>query len=75
MAKKKTTSPVLDCPFLSIRNCVPVTGLSERYLRRLLRDGELPHIMSGSRVLVNVHQLLELMDKKTTTKAELEQAS
>lgn len=68
MARRNATTPVIELPFLSIRKCVPITGLSERYLRELLRSGELPHIRTGNRVLVNVRQLLEMMDRKTTTK-------
>ncbi len=70
MTRRETTSPVIEQPFLTIRKCVPITGLSERYLRELLRKGELPHIKSGNRVLVNTRKLLEIMDEKTVTKNE-----
>ena len=67
MTRRSATKPVIDLPFLTIRKCVPITGLSERYLRELLRNGELPHIKTGNRVLVNVRKLLDMMDEKTTT--------
>lgn len=69
MTNHKKTKPVVERPFLTIRECVPITGLSERFLRELLRSEELPHIRSGNRVLVNVRRLLEMMDEKTSTKA------
>ena len=69
MTNRKKTKPVIELPFLTIRECVPVTGLSERYLRDLLRSGELPHACSGNRVLVNVRKLLEMMDEKSVTKS------
>ena len=75
MNRRNTTKPVIELPFLSIRKCVPITGLSERYLRGLLRTGELPHIKTGNRVLVNVRKLLDMMDAKTTTKETDENAS
>lgn len=56
-----------NTPFLSIRNCVNVTGVSERMLRRMLNAGELPHIKNGTRVLVNVQQLLDILNEKTVT--------
>lgn len=67
MTRRSATKPVIDLPFLTIRKCVPITGLSERYLRELLHNGELPHIKAGNRVLVNVRKLLDMMDEKTTT--------
>ena len=50
-------------PFQSIKDTVKSTGLSEFYLRRLLKAGELPHIRSGAKVLVNVPRLLENLMK------------
>ena len=70
MTNRKKVKPVVELPFLTIRECVPVTGLSERYLRELLRSGELPHVRSGNRVLVNVRMLLKTMDQKTVMKDE-----
>ena len=58
-------SKVEATPFMSIRDQVRVTGLSEHYVRNLLKDGKLPHVMVGNRCMVNVPQLLELMNQKT----------
>ena len=63
--KKQSTKSVDDRPFVTIRDCPARTGLSERYIRQLKRNGELPCIMSGNRCLVNVPMLMELMDQKT----------
>ena len=44
-------------------NEVAKSGLiSEHYLRLMLKRGELPHIKSGNRVLVNVTALVEKLD-------------
>lgn len=45
-------------PFQSINEAVRSTGLSSFYLRRGCKDGSVPHIMSGSKYLVNVPALL-----------------
>ena len=49
--------------FQSIKDTVKVTGLSEFYLRKLLKSGNLPHTMSGNKVLVNVPLLVEQIEK------------
>ncbi len=61
--KKIVTKPVSNTPFQTIREAVRSTGLSERYMREMHREGNLPHVMSGNRVLVNVPKLMELMNQ------------
>lgn len=48
--------------YQSIKDTVSVTGLSEFYLRKLLKSGNLPHIKSGTKVLVNVPSLLSQLE-------------
>ena len=61
----RNTKPIDERPFVTIRDCVGRTGLSERYIRQLQHEGKLPCIMSGNRCLVNVPQLMDLMNKET----------
>lgn len=63
--KKNLGSKIEATPFMSIRDQVAVTGLSERYVRSLLKEGKLPHIMVGNRCMVNVPQLIDLINKET----------
>ncbi len=35
-------------------------------MRKLHREGKLPHVMSGNRVLINVPKLMEMMDQLCT---------
>ncbi len=63
MKNKVAPKQVLNTPFQTIREAVNSTGLSERYLRKLHAEGKLPHVMSGSRVIVNVPKLLEVMNQ------------
>lgn len=39
------------------------TGLSQYFLRRGCKDGIIPYIKSGNRVLINVPLLIEQMDQ------------
>lgn len=48
--------------FQSIKDTVKVTGLSEFYLRKLLKAGRLPHIKSGTKVFVNVPTLIHQLE-------------
>ena len=37
-------------PFLGVKDACRVSGLSQKYIRRGLKDGTIPHIVSGSEV-------------------------
>ena len=63
MGKSVVAELVPVTPFQTIREAVRLTGLSERYVRRLYHEGKLPHVMSGNRVLVNVPKLMEMLDR------------
>ena len=63
MNNKAIAKPVATTPFQTIREAVRTTGLSEKFLRKMHREGHLPHVKSGNRVLVNIPRLLELMDQ------------
>ena len=41
-------------PFLSIAETARITGLSQTYLRKGVRAGEIQHIMSGTKYMVNL---------------------
>ena len=49
--------------YQSIKDTMKITGLSEFYLRKLLKSGDLPHIKSGTKIFVNVPQFLEWLEK------------
>ena len=48
--------------YQSIKDTVKVSGLSEFYLRKLLKAGKLPHIKSGNKVFVNIPSLLKQLE-------------
>lgn len=52
--------------FQPIKEAVKTTGLSEWYLRQALKAGTLPHIRTGSKVLVNVPRLLAELDEQSS---------
>ena len=52
--------------FQPIKQVVKTTGLSEWYLRQALKNGTLPHIRTGSKVLVNVPRLLAELDEQSS---------
>lgn len=45
-------------PFVTIERACEVTGLSQSYLRRGVKDGSVPHVKSGRVYLVNIPALL-----------------
>ena len=47
--------------FNTIRETAIITGLSEKYLRRLQKAGKLPGVYSGSRFLVNYASLIQYL--------------
>lgn len=46
-------------PFASIDEAARLTGLSRFYIRKGIRAGEIQHIMSGTKYLVNLPALFE----------------
>ena len=40
--------------FVTVREAVRITGLSERYLRDGLRADKIPHIKTGTKYLINL---------------------
>lgn len=49
--------------YQSIKETVKTTGLSEHFLRNLLKESKLPHIKSGTKVMVNVPRLLAQLEE------------
>ena len=45
----------------TIRETAIITGLSEKYLRRLQKQNKLPGVYSGSRFLVNYASLIQYL--------------
>ena len=58
MSANNTIFPV----YQSIKDTVKTTGLSDFFLRKLLKAGQLPHIKSGNNVFVNVPRLIEQLE-------------
>ena len=51
----------LNAPFQGFPDASTVTGLSQSYLRKGVRDGWIPHVLCGNRVMINVPALLKLL--------------
>ena len=47
--------------YQSIKDTIKTTGLSEFYLRKLLKANKLPHIKSGTKYLVSGRVVLALL--------------
>ena len=55
-------------PFMTIKEACAFTGLSTYYLRSGVKDGTIPHLMAGSKYLINIHQLMEKLDRESEAK-------
>lgn len=74
--KKKTIidrSTMKD--FNTIRETAFITGLSEKYLRRLQKEDKLPGVYSGTRFLVNYAALIKSLNPPEPEKVEERSAS
>lgn len=49
-------------PFVTISQACELTGLSQNFLRRGVKDGSVPHVKSGRVYLVNIPALLRKLD-------------
>jgi len=63
---KNTAGKVIQPVFQPIKDAVKTTGLSEWYMRQALKNGTLPHIRTGNKVLVNVPRLLAELDEQSS---------
>lgn len=55
--------------YLSIKDTARYTGLSEYYLRKRLKEGNIHHIMSGAKVLINLPLMLADLESQSTQPA------
>lgn len=56
--------------FCSIRDTSRKLGLSEYFLRKMLKKGKLPGVYSGRKFLVNIPSLLELLSSMEEGKTD-----
>ena len=63
---RKETIDISQPMFQPIKQAVKTTGLSEWFLRQALKNDTLPHIRTGSKVLVNVPRLLAELDEQSS---------
>ena len=61
--------------FNTIRETAFITGLSEKYLRRLQKEDKLPGVYSGTRFLVNYAALIKSLNPPEPEKVEERSAS
>lgn len=48
--------------FLSINEVCKESGLSQHLVRRMVKNGQIPHIKSGSKVLINYDLASQVFD-------------
>ena len=49
--------------FLSINEVCRESGLSQHLVRQMVRDGEIPYIKSGNKVLINYDLASKILDE------------
>lgn len=52
-------------PFMNIPDACKATGLSMHFLRTGCKTGEVPHVMSGNKYMVNIPALLRKLGAET----------
>ena len=66
----------LTVNYLPIKSACKVTGLSEYYIRKLLKANTLPHIRVGensnAKVLVNMRQFTRMLDEQSRKVGEVD---
>lgn len=61
-----------NCPkvYMNIEEAAKYTGISKFYIRNGCKRKEIPHIMAGTKYLVNVPRFLELLEAQASNKTE-----
>ena len=52
-------------PFQGVKETANTTGFSQFFIRQGVRNGTIPHIRCGEKILVNVPAFLQLMDEQS----------
>ena len=52
-----------------IKEDCPGTAITENYLRQLIKDGVLPELKAGNKVLINLDVLIEYLSNPTAEKS------
>ena len=63
---KQTVSrdELMQLPYIRIKDCPTVTGLSQGYVRGLVNNGILPVVRNGRCIFVNRQLLLDTVEKQ-----------
>lgn len=64
-----TVSKEFQPIYLSVKDTARYTGLSEYFLRGKLKDGKIPHINSGNKILIHLPSLLTELEKQISHNA------
>lgn len=51
--------------FVTVKQAVYHTGLSEHYIRQQLQTGRIPHIMAGKKYLINLPLFKEMLEAQS----------
>ena len=49
--------------FFDVEEMSRVSGLSKQHIRQLIKDGVIPHIMAGKKVLINYELASDALDE------------
>lgn len=63
-----------NSPYQSVKNTAAITGLSVYYLRNGCKNGTVPHIMSGKKILINVPKLLDRLNAECAGQGDVSNA-
>ena len=55
----------LQTQFVTVKQAVNHTGLSEHYIRQQLQAGKIPHIMAGKKYLINLPLFKEMLEAQS----------
>ena len=55
----------LQVQFVTVKQAVMQTGLSEHYIRQQLQNGKIPHIMAGRKYLINLPLFKERLEEQS----------
>ena len=57
----------MTAPFLSIKDACKETGLSQFFLRQGCKDGTIPFIRCGSKLMINIPLLIQQLNQQSNS--------
>ncbi len=55
----------LSAPFLCINDAARASGMSRDYIRKGVKSGKIPHVLSGKAYMINMRRFFDMLENES----------